>query len=794
MTNNEHAQVAAILQKYPSRASSLIMVLQDIQASLNYLPQQAIDQVSEALAVPRSQIYSVASFYKSFSLTPLGKHKVDICVGTACHVRGADRLVNQLTEELAITPGQTSKDGEVTLNAVHCVGACALGPVAVIDGEYHGNLTPSKLSKAVKQCCGAHKKADESPTIDTHISKPKGLTLTRLGSCEEVEGLRERVLREFPLEMPSILVCAGTGCIANGSIKVAEAMAQVLATTESSATVSLGIKKTGCHGFCEKGPLVVMHPQGIFYTKVKPKDAQEIIETYLNDKGVVKRLLYKDTEETISFDSFEKIPFYAKQHRNVLHNIGKVDPEDLVDYIKHGGYTALTKALSEDNPIAIIDMVEESGLRGRGGGGFSTGKKWRSCLNAVGDKRYIICNGDEGDPGAFMDRSIMEGDPYAVLEGMTLAGYAVSASEAYIYVREEYPLAVERLEKALHIANQCGLLGENILGSDFSFSISINRGGGAFVCGESTALMQSIQGNIGEPRAKYIRSVERGLHDQPTILNNVETFASIPLIVRDGAEQFKAVGTEKSTGTKAFAVVGKVKNTGLVEVPMGTTLREIIFDICGGILDNRIFKAVQTGGPSGGCLPESKLDLPVDFDTLTKEGSMMGSGGMIVMDDRTCMVDVARYFTTFLTEESCGKCAACRLGLVNLKQILENICEGKGHEKDLLVMENLFDTLDKGALCGLGKSAANPVRSTLKHFHSEYLAHIEDKKCPAGVCRSLITYVIGPACTGCQLCAKVCSQKAISGQKKELHCIDTELCNRCGVCVATCNFNAIEVT
>ncbi len=770
------------------------MVLQDIQAALNYIPQEAIDTVSEWLAVPRSQIYSVASFYKALSLEPRGKHQVDICLGTACHVRGAGLLVNQLSSELGIEPGQTTEDNEVTLNTVNCVGACAMGPVVIIDREYHGEMTPIKLSKQVKKCCSGEgvymsPAAGAPPTPEIVEEEIPHIKLDSTGALEDV---RSALQKEHPPDEQTILVCAGTGCIANGSLKVAEALEQALEAANSEARVELMVKKTGCHGFCEKGPLVVFHPSGTFYTRVKAKDAAEIVEKTVKNNEVLHKYLYRLPGSDTTLENYRRIPFYAKQQRRVLRNIGRIDPEDIRDYFIHGGYGAIIKVLSLMNPSEVIDEVERSGLRGCGGGGFPTGRKWRSCVNAPGETRYIICNGDEGDPGAFMDRSILEGDPHAVIEGMLIGAYAIGAREGYIYVRDEYPLAVSRFAKAIEDARKWGLLGNQILGTGFSFDITISRGGGSFVCGESSALMQSVAGKVGEPRAKYIRSTERGLFEKPTVLNNVETFANIPLIIEQGAEWFASMGTKKSKGTKAFALVGKVNNTGLVEVPMGTTLRTIIFDIGGGIRKSRPFKAVQTGGPSGGCLPEDKLDLPVDFDTLTQEGSMMGSGGMIVMDDATCMVDVARYFTTFLTEESCGKCAACRLGLTQMKEILDRISAGEGKAEDILWMQQLFTILDSGSLCGLGKSAANPVRSTLKFFREEYEAHIYDKKCPAGVCRALITYYIdADKCTGCLLCKRACPLEAISGEKKEPHVLDENKCDRCGICVATCKFEAI---
>ncbi len=787
------AAIEEVLHRYPRDHSSLIMVLQDIQASLNYIPEEAVNTVSEWLAVPRSQIYSVASFYKALSLEPRGKHRVEVCLGTACHVRGAGVLVNQLSRELGIEPGETTPDKEITFNTVHCVGACAMGPVVVIDREYHGEMTPTRLSKEVKKCCSGEglckgSAAGIAEKTGAKESKPH----KKLANCDELEKTRERLRSERPLDAPAIIVCAGTGCIASGSLKVAEALSRALQEAGASNPVELAVKKTGCHGLCEKGPLVVFHPAGTIYTRVKEKDAADIVEKTVLKNEVIRRLLYHGPDTNHTVDNYHRIPFYSKQERNVLRNVGRIDPMDIRDYFVSGGYAAFAKVLTTMKPADVIAEVERSGLRGCGGGGFPTGRKWRSCVDAPGDVRYIICNADEGDPGAFMDEGILEGDPHAVIEGMLVGAYAIGAKDGFIYIRDEYPRAVARFGKALEDARRWGLLGERILGTNFSFDISISRGGGSFVCGESSALMQSVAGKIGEPRAKYIRSTERGLHEKPTVLNNVETFANVPLIFEKGAEWFASIGTKKSKGTKAFALVGKVNNTGLVEVPMGTTLRTIIFDIGGGIRDGRKFKAVQTGGPSGGCLPEDKLDLPVDFDSLTREGSMMGSGGMIVMDDATCMVDVARYFTTFLTEESCGKCAACRLGLFQMKEILDRICAGRGTPEDIPRMERLFTVLDDASLCGLGKSAANPIRSTLKFFREEYEAHIVDKRCPAGVCRDLITYYVVPdLCTGCLVCGRACPAGAIAGEKKKPHVIDEALCDRCGICAASCKFHAI---
>ena len=787
--NQELAIVNNILQNYPGKQESLIFILQDIQSELKYIPEHTIDLIAQRLSVPGSHIYSVISFYSCFHLTPLGKHRVDICQGTACHVRGSGMIADQVIKQLGIKPGETTPDGEITVSNVNCVGACAMGPVAVVDGKYYGELTAKKLSKAIKEHCACKKEEKEIVKEEKDEETPA----FRLKDIEHFDAFRKELIKKYPLDKKYILVCAGTGCIANGSIEVAEKLKEELAKVQADIPVKLDIKKTGCHGFCEKGPLVVFHPNGAYYTRVKEADVAEIVEKTVLKNEVIEKLLYKDPVNNKVIEDYREIPFYSGQERNVLKNNTRIDPESITDYIVHGGYAGLSKALLHHTPLSVIEEVEKSGLRGCGGGGFPTGRKWRSCINAQGNTRYIVCNADEGDPGAFMDRSIIEGTPYSVIEGMTIGAYAIGAEKGYIYVREEYPLAVERLSKAIKTARAYGLLGNNILETGFNFDIQINRGAGAFVCGESTALMQSIAGYIGEPRAKYVRSVEKGLYDQPTVLNNVETFANVPLIIENGAKWFASSGTEKSKGTKAFSVVGKVKNTGLVEVPMGTTLRSIIYETCGGILNDKEFKAVQTGGPSGGCLPEDKLDLEVDFDSLTKEGSMMGSGGMIVMDENTCMVDVALYFTRFLLHESCGKCAACRMGLSALSEILERICNGKGEPIDISRMEELFEVMDDSALCGLGKTASNPVRSTLAHFRNEYDAHIKDKKCPAKICKALITYKINENCTGCSVCAKACPQNAISGEKKKMYHIDNSICDRCGICISTCKFEAISV-
>ena len=611
----------------------------------------------------------------------------------------------------------------------------------------------------------------------------------KITSVNELEDFRSKIQSDRDPDRPRIIVCGGTGCHASGCTQVASTFEESLKSGGLADRVDLVI--TGCHGFCERGPIVIIYPQGIFYQKVTPDDVGEIIDTTVENGGILERLQYKDpvTNEVTVHE--EDIPFYQKQKRLILGNNTSIDPTNIKDYIAVGGYSALAKVLGS-TPEAVIDEVKKSGLRGRGGGGFPTGLKLESTRSAPGDVKYVICNADEGDPGAYMDRSILEGNPHSVLEGIIIGAYAIGANEGYIYVRNEYPLAVANITIAIRQARENGLLGDNIMGSGFGFDVKINRGGGAFVCGESTALMASLEGKPGEPRAKYIHTSEKGLWDRPSNLNNVETWANIPLIINNGADWYSAIGTESSKGTKVFSLVGMINNTGLVEVPMGITLREIIFDIGGGIPDGKAFKAVQTGGPSGGCIPESLIDLPVDYDRLTEVGSMMGSGGMIVMDEDTCMVDVARYFINFLMEESCGKCVPCREGLPRLGEILTDITEGRGRMEDLDLIQDLSEVLKDAALCGLGQTAPNPVLSTLKYFRDEYEAHIKDHKCPAGVCTELITYSIDTDnCTGCGLCLKKCPAEAIKGETKQPHVLDTGKCIKCDICYDVCKFDAI---
>jgi len=617
----------------------------------------------------------------------------------------------------------------------------------------------------------------------------------RVEKTSQLAKLQKTFLEKMNKHDRTVLICCGPGCLANGAQKISDEFHKVLKKKKIKGFSIEALKETGCHGFCEQGPLVIIEPDGIFYTRVKVKDVEEIIDTSIKKKEVVERLLYTDQATDKTYETYSEIPFYKLQHRVALRNIGKIRQCDIEEYIAVGGYQGMAKALTKMKPMEVIDEVTPSGLRGRGGGGFPAGRKWATCAKIDDEPRYVICNGDEGDPGAFMDRAIMEGDPHSVLEGMIIAAYAVGAQDGYIYVREEYPLAVVNIQKAIEQATELGLLGENILGTGFNLNLHVSRGGGAFVCGESSALMRSVAGEVGEPRAKYIRSVQKGVFDKPTVLNNVESYANVPVIIEKGGKWFATLGTPKSTGTKAFSLVGKVRNTGLIEVPMGTTLRQIIYDIGGGVIDNKPLKAVQTGGPSGGCLPEDKLDLSVDFDTLTKAGSMMGSGGMIVMDERTCVVDVAKYFLKFLNDESCGKCVPCREGLYQLHALAVAISEGRATEEDLDKMEKLSDNIVIGSLCGLGKSGPNPFLSTIQYFRDEYLAHIKDKKCPAGVCRELITYKVdAEKCDGCMACIAACAQKCITGKKGEPHVINQERCDKCGACYAVCNKrDAIEV-
>lgn len=620
-----------------------------------------------------------------------------------------------------------------------------------------------------------------------------------LNNRSQLQSFRTECLQSLNNQPIKVLVCAGTGCMAGGSLEIYNELISLCEKAGKNIQVSLekhvphpdfGVKKSGCNGFCELGPLVRIDPMGWLYTKVKKSDCTEIFEKSLIGGELIERLIY---ENNPAFAKQDKIPFYEKQTRIVLQNCGHIDSEDIGEYIAKGGYVALEKALFDMSGDQIIEQMKISNLRGRGGGGFPTWRKWSQVRSQDETEKYVVCNGDEGDPGAFMDRSIMEGNPHSVIEGMLIAGIASNAHEGYIYVRAEYPLAVQRLKIAIEQANKLGLLGENILGSGFDFNVHINQGAGAFVCGEGSAMAESIEGNRGMPRVKPPRMVEKGLYNKPTVLNNVETFAVVPLIIEKGGEWYLSFGPSGSPGTKAFALTGNIKNTGLIEVPMGTTLRKVIFDIGGGIKNGKKFKAVQIGGPSGGCLIEEHLDLPLDFDSLSKVGAMIGSGGLVVMDEDTCMVEVARFFMNFTQNESCGKCVSCREGTKRMKEILERIVAGNGTEEDISLLQEIAETVSETSLCGLGKSAANPILSTLKYFKDEYIAHVRDKKCPSHVCQKLkVIQIDKDKCKGCSKCARGCPANAISGIIKNPFEIDTAKCIKCGACLSACAFGAIS--
>ena len=616
--------------------------------------------------------------------------------------------------------------------------------------------------------------------------------MKKLTSREDLERLREKLKREAEQVKRWVAVCSGPGCHVHGSGEVAEAFAKEV--SEQGLEKEVKVIATGCHGFCEVGPVAVIFPERYCYTRIKAEDVSEIVSETLKDGKVVERLLYTDEASGQKIRRDEDIPYYKFQQRLLLGQHLHIDPRNIGDYIAAGGYSALAKALFDLGPEKVLEEVKAANLRGRGGGGFPAGIKWETTRNAPGDPKYVIVNADEGDPGAYMDRGILEGNPHSVLEGLIIGAIAIGSPQGFVYVRQEYPIAVKNMQRAIDQARELGLLGENILGSDFSFDVKIHMGAGAFVSGESSALMTAIEGRVGEPRPKYIRTAVKGVWNKPSNLNNVETWANVPLIINNGADWYTNIGTDKSKGTKIFSLVGKVRNTGLVEVPMGVSLRRIIFDIGGGIRGNKKFKAVQTGGPSGGVIPESLLEIPVDYDELDKVGSMMGSGGMIVMDEDTCMVDVARYYINFLSDESCGKCVPCREGLRQALRILENICAGRGKEGDIELLEELGSFMKDASLCALGQTAANPVLSTIKYFRGEYEAHILEKKCPAKVCKELISFFIDPEkCKACGMCVKVCPVDAISGGKGLVHIIDQEKCVKCGSCFTVCpdKFNAV---
>ena len=760
-------KVDSIVTGHGDKKGSLIPLLQLIQAHFGYLPRPAIERLAESLAVAPAEIIAVYSFYAQFRTTPVGKQHIKVCHGTACHVSGADKVSYALNEELGIGHGQTTKDGEFSVEDVACLGCCSLAPVVMIQDETYGGINSDKVKRLVKERraaaggCGCQSKSAESGKKGAGKLKPApGVTLLRLGM--------------------------GSCGIAAGARKTLAAITTLVA----EKGLALEIMSTGCNGMCHEEPLleVVQSGDSYFYGKVTPDAAGRIIEEHVLKGRPAAENLIISPEKPV-----RQHPFYAKQQRIVLRNCGVIDPDSLEAYEKAGGYGALRKALTTLKPEQVTEEISASGLRGRGGAGFPTGTKWKYAAAVPGPEKYVVCNGDEGDPGAFMDRSVLESDPHAVLEGLILAAYAVGASKGVFYVRAEYPLAVRRINRAIEQAKKKGLLGDNILGTGFSFTAYLKEGAGAFVCGEETALIASIEGQRGMPRIRPPYPVQSGIFGHSTTINNVETLACVPWIMANGAAAFSKFGTEKSKGTKVFALAGKIARGGLVEVPMGLTLREVIDEVGGGVPDGRKFKAVQMGGPSGGCIPESLLDTPIDYDSLNATGAIMGSGGMVVMDDSTCMVDVARFFLKFTQNESCGKCTFCRVGTKRMLEILERICAGKGKASDLETLRELGESIKKSSLCGLGQTAPNPVLTTMRYFEEEYKAHILHKSCPAGVCKPLISYKINSSCTGCTLCAKRCPVSVISGSPKKLHTIDSFRCTRCGICRDVCRFKAVDI-
>ena len=730
-----------VLRQYQEDATSLIMILQQAQSIYGYLPQEVIYHVAQRTGNSPAKVMGVATFYSYFRLQPMGTYQIMLCDGTACHVNGSERIRTAITQELGIHNGETTEDGLFTLNEVACLGCCSLAPVRMINGDTYGNLTPEKTIKILRQ----------------------------LRQREAGNGIR-------------ILVGQGSCGVSAGAARVAKVLAGHM-----TATDSFTVETTGCIGMCYLEPIVdIYEGEQLLHRLVRVTETDAL--------GIVEAVRKKDFSKLEAmFISDEDARFLKKQKRVALRNCGVVDPTSIDDYINHAGYQALDKALKM-KPEEVIEEIKVSGLAGRGGAGFPTWFKWDAARKAEGEQKHLICNADEGDPGAFMDRAVIESDPHTLIEGMLIGAYAIGASDMYVYIRAEYPLAVERLSQAIEQARSRGLLGKNILGTDFSCDLNIKIGAGAFVCGEETALIESMEGKRGMPRLKPPFPAQSGYLNEPSNINNVETFANVAWIIQHGGTAFAAMGTENSKGTKVFALTGKVQRGGLVEVPMGNSLKDVIFDIAGGIKDGRAYKAVQMGGPSGGCIPAALMDTPIDYKALSATGAIMGSGGMVVMDDSTCMVNIARFFLDFTARESCGKCVPCRIGTTRMMEILNRICEGEGQEGDIELLEELCVSIKDGALCGLGQTAPNPVLTTIRYFREEYEAHIRDKKCPAHECLALLTISIDPAkCTGCTVCARKCPVECISGTRKEPHVIDQSACIKCKQCVSSCKFGAIVV-
>ena len=730
-----------VLRQYQDDSTSLIMILQQAQAIYGYLPQEVIYHVAERTGNSPAKVMGVATFYSYFRLKPMGTYQIMLCDGTACHVNGSDRIRAAITQELGIHNGETTEDGMFTLNEVACLGCCSLAPVMMINGDTYGNLTPEKTINILRQ----------------------------LRQRESGEGIR-------------ILVGQGSCGVSAGAGRVAKVLAGHM-----TATDSFTVETTGCIGMCYLEPIVdIYEGDKLLHRLVRVTETDAL--------GIVEAVRKKDFSKLEAmFISDEDARFLKKQKRVALRHCGVVDPTSIDDYIKNDGYKAIDKALHM-TPEEVIEEIKVSGLAGRGGAGFPTWFKWNAARNAEGENKHLICNADEGDPGAFMDRAVIESDPHSLIEGMLIGAYAIGASDMYVYIRAEYPLAVERLGNAIEQARSRGLLGENILGTGFSCDLNIKIGAGAFVCGEETALIESMEGKRGMPRLKPPFPAQSGYLNEPSNINNVETFANVAWIINNGGAAFAAMGTENSKGTKVFALTGKVQRGGLVEVPMGNSLRDVIFDIAGGIKNGRSYKAVQMGGPSGGCIPADLVDTPIDYKALSATGAIMGSGGMVVMDDSTCMVNIARFFLDFTARESCGKCVPCRIGTTRMMEILNRICDGQGQEGDIELLEQLCVSIKDGSLCGLGQTAPNPVLTTIRYFRDEYEAHIRDKKCPAHECSALLKISIDPTkCKGCTVCARKCPVECISGERKTPHVIDQSSCIKCKQCVSSCKFDAIVV-
>jgi NADH-quinone oxidoreductase subunit F len=776
-----------IIEKWNSDPEYAIEMMQDIQDRYRHISKTAIDEICKKTGRHKAHLYHIATFYKAFSLEPRGETTIQVCMGTACHVKGGARILDSFERVLGVKTGQTTPDNKYSLEAVACLGACSIAPVVKVNDEIYGEVQPKDIEKLLAKAAKVEKKAKEK-------SKKRGKITAKKLKPEDLDKIAAKLNKAAASYKGMLMVCTGTSCAASKGFDIRAALSAEL--EKRNLGKEYLVVGTGCNGFCSKGPIVVLQPAVTLCHTVREKDIKDIIDGLAEGK-VVERLIYKDPLTKDAIEKMSGIPFFNKQQPIALRNRGLIDPDDIEHYIARGGYGALKKALSDMSPEDVRKEITASDLRGRGGGGFPTGLKWESAYRAAQEKKediYLLCNS--------MERNIIDTDPHSVIEGMLIGAYAVGAEEGHIFVRKEYPLAMERMKNAVDQCRACGLLGDGILGSDFRFDIHIRRGAGAFVGGESSALMASIAGKPGEPRAKYVHSAECGFRDKPTVLNNVETWANIPVIIEKGAGWFASLGAGKSSGTtqggssgmKVFTLTGEVRNTGLIEVPMGMTFREIIEDIGGGMSKGRDFKAVQTGGPSGGCLPESKLDMPVDFDSLAEAGSIMGSSVILVMNDRTCMVDVARNFVHFLMDESCGKCTPCREGLHLMHGILERICNGEGETGDIERLADLCRTVRDTSLCQLGGTAPNPVLSTMEYFLDEYRQHIEEKRCAAGVCKALITYRIDrEKCTGCTLCAKNCPVGAITGEPKKTYVIDENTCIKCGICFDVCKFDAVEV-